>query len=89
MAQHPEHVWRAFEARAHSDLSFFERVRRGVAWLSDWWCSCADHYAAALLYDTLSRLSDRELEGRGLQRDTLARDLIAAQRVATSRGGRS
>jgi hypothetical protein len=38
----------------------------------------ADFYAAATLYDELSRLSDAELNRRGLSRDTLARDALAA-----------
>jgi hypothetical protein len=36
---------------------------------------CADHYAAAAAYEHLSRLSDRELNHRGLNRDILSRDL--------------
>jgi hypothetical protein len=38
----------------------------------------ADFYAAATLYDELSRLSDAELRRRGLSRDTLARDVSNA-----------
>lgn len=38
----------------------------------------ADSYAAAALYEQLSRLSDAELGRRGLARDTLARDVRAA-----------
>jgi hypothetical protein len=40
-----------------------------------WANSCADYYAAAAMYEQLSRLSDAELHKRGLSRDTLARDL--------------
>ena len=40
--------------------------------------SCADYYAAAALYDELSGLSDAELHRRGLNRDTLARDITGA-----------
>ena len=40
--------------------------------------TCADYYAAAALYDALSRLSDAELYRRGLSRDTLARDISQA-----------
>jgi hypothetical protein len=44
----------------------------GVAtWLKD----CADNYAAATIYENLSRLSDTELKHRGLSRDLLSRDL--------------
>jgi hypothetical protein len=35
----------------------------------------ADHYAAAAMYEQLSRLSDAELQRRGLSRSTLARDV--------------
>lgn len=40
-----------------------------------WVNSCADHYAAAAMYEQLSRLSNAELYKRGLSRDTLARDV--------------
>jgi hypothetical protein len=43
-----------------------------VAWVE----SCADYWAAAALYDSLRRLSDSELQKRGLSRDTLARDVF-------------
>jgi hypothetical protein len=43
-----------------------------VAWVE----SCADYWAAAALYDSLRRLSDSELQKRGLSRDTLARDIF-------------
>jgi hypothetical protein len=42
-----------------------------ATWLKD----CADKYAAATAYENLSRLSDKELEHRGLSRDVLSRDL--------------
>jgi len=42
-----------------------------IAWIT----TCADHYAAASAYDELSRLSDTQLQHRGLSRDILARDL--------------
>jgi hypothetical protein len=40
--------------------------------------TCADYHAAAARYEELSRLSDAELERRGLSRDRLARDLSEA-----------
>jgi hypothetical protein len=52
------------------------KVRTALAWLSEWVQSCADHYAAAHIYQSLSRLSDAELATRGLSRATLAHDLI-------------
>lgn len=44
-----------------------------VAWVK----RCADHYAAAAVYEELSRLSDAQLKHRGLSRDVLVRDLNA------------
>jgi hypothetical protein len=38
----------------------------------------ADHYAAAGKYEQLSRLSDAALRRRGLSRENLARDVLAA-----------
>jgi hypothetical protein len=43
--------------------------------LATWVKTCADRYAAAAAYDDLSRLSDTQLEHRGLSRDVLARDI--------------
>jgi hypothetical protein len=41
--------------------------------------TAADHYAAANIYEQLSRLSDAELSRRGLSRDTLARDIVESR----------
>jgi uncharacterized CHY-type Zn-finger protein len=38
-----------------------------------WANTCSDYYAAAAVYEHLSRLSNAELERRGLDRSTLAR----------------
>jgi hypothetical protein len=38
----------------------------------------ADYYAAAVRYEQLLRLSNAELQRRGLSRATLARDVLAA-----------
>ena len=38
----------------------------------------ADYFAAAGLYEDLSRLSDQELQRRGFSRATLAHDVCAA-----------
>jgi hypothetical protein len=46
-------------------------IRKLAAWVRH----RADHYAAAAAYEHLSRLSDAELEHRGLSRDILHRDL--------------
>jgi uncharacterized protein YjiS (DUF1127 family) len=59
-------------APAAARSSWLRLVRaRLVAWMK----ACADHYAAAVAYEELSRLSDAELKHRGLSRDILARDL--------------
>ena len=38
----------------------------------------AAYYAATIMYERLSRLSDAELARRGLSRSNLARDVVAA-----------
>jgi hypothetical protein len=43
--------------------------------LASWVKTCADHYAAAAGYDSLSRLPDTQLKHLGLSREILARDL--------------
>jgi hypothetical protein len=52
----------------------------GSAWsrLAAWLDTCADHWAAAAMYQQLSALSDAELARRGLSRATLAHDLRTA-----------
>jgi len=63
-------------SRATATLSNWIRLagQRIVAWAT----TCADHYAAAAMYERLTRLSDRELERRGLNRATLGRDVCAS-----------
>jgi hypothetical protein len=46
--------------------------------LAAWVDTCADHYAAATMYEQLSVLSDAELSRRGLSRASLAHDVCAA-----------
>jgi len=49
-----------------------------AAWrarLVSWFTSCADKWAAMAAFEELSRLSNAQLEHRGLRSDTLARDL--------------
>jgi hypothetical protein len=43
-----------------------------------WVDTCADHWAAAAMYEQLSTLSDAELARRGLSRATLAHDVRVA-----------
>jgi len=47
-------------------------------WIGDWIKATADYHAAAAMYEQLSRLSDAELQRRGLSRATLARDICNA-----------
>ena len=58
---------------ARSLASSAKSVAKGFV---EWVESCADYWAAAALYDALRRLSDSELQKRGLSRDTLARDIF-------------
>src|SRR5262245_34840942 len=58
--------------RTHSD--WLRCVGRRIVTWAD---TCADHYAAAAIYEQLSALSDAELRRRGISRATLARDVRA------------
>ena len=42
---------------------------------ADYVNTCADYYAAAAMYEQLSKLSNAELERRGLNRATLAQNV--------------
>jgi hypothetical protein len=53
---------------------FFNLLGAVIAWVH----AAADYYAAAAMYEDLSRLSDSELTRRGLSRDALARHVRAA-----------
>jgi hypothetical protein len=55
--------------------SLSSSIKSLARFLVSWANSCADYYAAAAMYDQLSKLSNAELHQRGLSRDTLARDL--------------
>jgi hypothetical protein len=46
--------------------------------IAGWLATAADYYAAGAVYQQLSRLSDRELQRRGLSRTTLASDICQA-----------
>ena len=61
--------------RASQRHGWFRRLRtRGGVWLA----ICVDYYEAAAMYEELSRLSDAELARRGLNRPSLARDVLTA-----------
>jgi hypothetical protein len=49
-----------------------------AARIADWITTAASYYAAAAVYEQLSRLSDAELQRRGLSRATLAWDISQA-----------
>src|SRR5262245_53922871 len=60
-------------------LALFSGWIRSIGlWLAAWTDTCADHWAAAAMYEQLSALSDAELSRRGLSRATLASDACAA-----------
>jgi hypothetical protein len=58
--------------------SLFGSIKSLAHHVRMWVDSCADYYAAAAMYEQLSKLSDTELHRRGLSRDTLARDVCRA-----------
>jgi hypothetical protein len=53
-------------------------TRFGIA-VGKWVRTAANHYAATVVYEQLSQLSDAELQRRGLSRDCLARDALATR----------
>ena len=63
----------AFSSSTAAPISNWIRLAglRIVTWAD----TCADYYAAATMYEQLSKLSNAELERRGLNRATLARDV--------------
>jgi len=50
-----------------------EPLQSKLSFCRAWVATCADYYAAAAMYEQLSRLSNAELERRGLNRASLAR----------------
>src|SRR5262245_1559337 len=59
-------------------LGLRARISSMAKWIDDYMETMADYYAAATLYEELSRLSDAELHRRGLSRARLARDICDA-----------
>lgn len=57
------------------------RLRLVASWLR----ACADYYRAAVTYEKLSSLSDAELQRRGLNRASLARDICESAERRQSR----
>jgi hypothetical protein len=60
------------EAKAGIGRAAKSLAAKASAWIE----TCADYYAAAAVYEHLSRLSDAELSRRGLSRATLASDIV-------------
>ena len=60
------------ETAASLSSSIKSLARFFIAWVN----ACADYYAAASMYEQLSKLSNAELHRRGLSRDTLAREVF-------------
>jgi hypothetical protein len=69
-------------SRSVSRLPLGARLSSIAKWIRDYIEMTADCYAAAAIYEHLSRLSDAELHRRGLSRSNLARDVHAAQNLA-------
>jgi hypothetical protein len=59
-----------------SSVSPAEQSARASGWsaLTAWIRACGNAYVASAIYEDLSRLSDAELQRRGLSRENLARD---------------
>jgi hypothetical protein len=66
-------------SRSAGRLPLAERISSIAKWIGDYIQTMADYYAAAAMYEQLSRLSDAELQRLGLSRHTLARDVVAAR----------
>lgn len=61
-----------------SSVSPAEQSARASGWsaLAAWIRACGDAYVASAIYEDLSRLSDAELQRRGLSRENLAREVF-------------
>ena len=71
-------------SRSARRLPLAARLSSIAKWIDDYIETMADYYAAASMYEQLSRLSDAELHRRGLSRTDLARDVHAARNRAAS-----
>ena len=61
---------------AETAASLSSSIKSLVRFFVTWADSCANYYAAAAIYEQLSKLSNAELHKRGLSRDTLASDVF-------------
>ena len=59
---------------AKTGAPLFDSIKSRAGFFLAWLNACADYYAAAAIYEQLSKHSDAELHRRGLSRDTLVRD---------------
>jgi hypothetical protein len=66
-------------SRSARSLPLAARLLSIAKWVRDYIETMTDYYAAAAIYEELSRLSDAELHRRGLSRADLARDVVAAR----------
>ena len=80
MTTHDRLLGRGALPAAEPAAPFSSRIRSMGEWLVAWADTCADHWAAAAMYEQLSALSDAELSRRGLSRATLAQDICGAPR---------
>jgi hypothetical protein len=74
-----DHVLLARTSLQQAPLApFARRVASLGSLIADWLATAADYFTAAAIYEQLSRLSDVELQRRGLSRATLASDICQA-----------
>jgi hypothetical protein len=64
--------------RSAGESPFTARISSVVRRIGDYVDAMANYYAAAAIYEQLYRLSNAELRRRGLSRENLARDVLAA-----------
>ena len=74
MTEHISNVDAVSPSKTAASLS--SSIKSLARFVIAWANSCADYYAAAVMYEQLSALSNAELHKRSLSRDTLARDVF-------------
>ena len=78
MNMHAQHSPAWTDLRLAPEVPFANRVPSLGTRIADWLATAANYYTAAAVYEQLSRLSDGELQRRGLSRATLASDICQA-----------
>jgi hypothetical protein len=63
-------------APTETAASLSSSIKSLARFFMTWANSCADYYAAASMYEQLSKLSNAEPHRRGLSPDTLAREVF-------------